>query len=355
KLTNDGNNEGLEKYEESLKQKTKPYFLWKLEFAKIFKEKGGFDIVIGNPPYGAKFSKKDKQYLAAKYPTVPDYESANYFVEKGYELLRTSGVLSFIIPNMFMSNVFAKKYRATLVNSWSFLAIDNLSSIEVFDSAKVRNCIILFEKERLDFETKLTKLTIVKKNIAISKEKKVSKEKLIELIDNWLNILEQSEEQLIILKKVLENSTPLGELAEISQGLIPYDKYRGHTEETIKNRIWHASYQKDHTYRRELAGKDVDRYSVKWNNEKWISYGEWLAAPRKQEFFTSPRILIREITNPKILAGYTIDEYYNTPSIINCINFTVNTNYILGIVNSMLMTFYHKLSSPKSNKGIFPK
>ncbi len=49
KLTKDNNAEGLKKYEESLKQKTKPYFLWKLEFAKVFRENGGFDVVIGNP------------------------------------------------------------------------------------------------------------------------------------------------------------------------------------------------------------------------------------------------------------------------------------------------------------------
>lgn len=52
KLGQDNNTAGLRKYEESLKQKTKPYFLWKLEFARVFRENGGFDVVIGNPPYG---------------------------------------------------------------------------------------------------------------------------------------------------------------------------------------------------------------------------------------------------------------------------------------------------------------
>ena len=50
-LSQDNNSEGLRKYDEILKQNTKPYFLWKLEFAKIFRENGGFDVVIGNPPY----------------------------------------------------------------------------------------------------------------------------------------------------------------------------------------------------------------------------------------------------------------------------------------------------------------
>jgi hypothetical protein len=355
KLSSGNNEAGLAKYDASLKEKTKPYFLWELEFAKVFKEKGGFDVVIGNPPYGAKFTKKEKLILASKYSTVPDYESADYFVDKGRELLKKEGIISYIIPNMFLSNVFATKYRITLLNSWNFIGIDNLSSIDVFDSAKVRNCIIFFRKEIEDFEVSTTKLTIIKGKINTIKSKKISKSKLNEVIDNWLNLLEQSEQQIDIIKKILENSTELGKLAEISQGLIPYDKYRGHSEETIKNRIWHSNNQIDDTYRRELAGKDVDRYLVSWNRKTWISYGNWLAAPRKSDFFTCERIIVREITNPRILAAYTKEEFYNTPSIINCINFKVDIKFILGTINSKLLSFYHRMNSPKANKGLFPK
>ena len=141
-----------------------------------------------------------------------------------------------------------------------------------------------------------------------------------------------------------------------SQGLIPYDKYRGHDEQTIKNRIWHAEVRKDATFKKELQGKDVDRYQVKWNGKTWISYGKWLAAPRDPKFFRSKRILIREITNPSILAAYTEDEYYNTPSIINLVDFQdADPFFLLGVLNSKLLSFYHIETSPKSKKGLFPK
>lgn len=151
------------------------------------------------------------------------------------------------------------------------------------------------------------------------------------------------------------NSSPLKEYMEISQGLIPYDKYRGHTPEQIKNRVWNANYQKDNTYRKELRGRDIERYSLKWNGEDWISYGTWLAAPRRAEFFNSPRILIREITNPRILATFTDEEYYNTPSIINCIESRKDIYFLLGVINSKLISFYHNIVSPKAAKGLFPK
>lgn len=357
KLQRDGNTEGLKKYENSLKEKTKPYFIWELEFAKIFKEKGGFDIVIGNPPYGVKFGKKIKKYLSDKYPNVPDYESADYFVCKSYSLLKNEGLVSFIIPNTILSNLFAKKMRIEILENWLIKSIDNLSGIEIFFSASVRNCILNLEKSlKSDYNVKFINGKILNFSYNSKNCKDISKKLLTENIDGWLNIFYQDNYTVSIINKLREGSNVLENFTEVSQGLIPYDKYRGHSQETIKNRIWHADHKKDDTYKKELQGRDLGRYTLKWNERKWISYGKWLAAPRKQEFFTSKRILIREITNPRILASYVEDEYYNSPSIINIINFQdISPFYLLGIINSKLLSFYHNKTSPKANKGLFPK
>ena len=351
------NSSSYDRYEQTKGMASKPYVLWELDFARVFREKGGFDIVIGNPPYGAKFSAKDKKTLARIYKgsDVPDYESADFFVELGKRLASKSGVLSYIIPNMFMANIFAEKYRRHLLDSWHILKIDNLSDIDVFDSASVRNCIVYFKAIKESDESVFAKLTIENGNVKNVKSKKLTSEKLLENIDNWLNLIEKDETALAITQKMVSTSVLIKDIAEVSQGLIPYDKYRGHTPEQIKNKVWNASYQKDDTYRMELRGKDVDRYSLKWNGKDWISYGEWLAAPRKPEFFKNPRILVREITSPRILATYSDEEYYNTPSIINCINFTVDIYFVLGVINSELMSFYHNIVSPKASKGLFPK
>ena len=269
--------------------------------------------------------------------------------------MKENGILSFIIPNTFMANLNAKKYRVHLLESWNINQIDNLSAISVFESASVRNCIVYFVKSSVKTESKFTKLTISSRNVLPLVEKDFKPSELSENIDNWLNLLEKDQVALAITKRMDEVSVQLRDISEISQGLIPYDKYRGHSEETIKNKIWNADYQKDKTYRKELRGKDVDRYSLEWNGIDWISYGNWLAAPRKPEFFTTERILVREITNPRILATITSEEYYNTPSIINCINFTEDIYGVLGIINSKLLSFYHNMISPKASKGLFPK
>ena len=353
-----GNEKKLEEIKKGRKERRKPYFLWKLEFAKVFRENGGFDIVIGNPPYGAKFSKEEKKLLAKNFPTVPDYESYYYFIELSLNLLKSNGILAYINPNMFMANNFARDFRKTLLTSFKIIKVDDLSNINVFESAKVRTCIIIFKKNCLkdssEIEFNIPSLNM--RGYQITSTKVLNIDILENNLDNWLNLFYISPEILLILNKIKQYSLPLKEISEVSQGLIPYDKYRGHSEEIIKNRVWHSEFKKDDTYKKELKGADVTKYNIQWNGKLWISYGEWLAAPRKPEFFKTPRILIREITNPNILACYTEEEYYNTPSIINVINIKkYSVKYVLGILNSKLLSFYHINSSPKAKKGLFPK
>lgn len=353
-----GQEELLPKIIEFKRTNTKPYFLWKLNFAKVFREKGGFDIVIGNPPYAAKFDKKMKKILDVKYPNVPDYESSDYFICKGYEILKRNGIISYIIPNTILANILAEKFRKELISKWNFIKIDNLSQIDIFESAKVRNCILLFKKvgEEALFTSKFANTIVKKGNYLAENEKELNSNFLMENIDNWLSLFTRDDCVTRIIKKIRDMGQPLSKFAELSQGLIPYDKYRGHSPEIIKNRIWHSDFKKDETYRKELQGKDIDRYVLRWNGKTWISYGEWLAAPRKPEFFRAERILVREITNPRILAAYTNEEYYNTPSIINIINFKeIEIKYVLAVLNSKMMSFYHINTSPKAMKGLFPK
>ena len=121
--------------------------------------------------------------------------------------------------------------------------------------------------------------------------------------------------------------------------------------------VWHSNIKKDETYRKELKGGDVSRYNILWNGDLWISYGEWLAAPREQKFFKEERILIREIVSSNLFCSYTNEEYYNTPSCINIIyeKNILNLKYALTILNSKLIGWFCIKTSPKANKGLFPK
>jgi hypothetical protein len=331
-------------------------FDWKREFPEIM-NRGGFNAVIGNPPYGAELSKPVKEYLSNKYSCVSDYETSQYFIINANTIVRTKGHVAFIVPNTLFVNLYANKFRNYITTTYLINKIANYSNVDVFKDATVRTVIPFLIKG--DGSINVIEIIGFKNELEIDN---VNKIKQIALVDNdrsWVTCFTQTK-ATNILANINNVTVPLSSIIEASQGLIPYDKYRGHDANTIKNRIWNANTKKNKTYKRELRGGDVTRYSLIWNGKQWISYGPWLAAPRRQEFFTKPRLLFREITDPKsglLHVAYTDDEYYNNPGIINCISRGNDYSllYLLGIANSRLISYLHFSSSPKARKGVFPK
>ncbi len=326
-------------------------FNWQNEFPTIF-EKGGFDVVIGNPPYGVHFNEIEKKYLSNFDGLVPDFEIYIYFISLYKKILVQKGVLSYIFPNTFLTTHFGKKYREEIFNELNIYELIDLSNDVTFTDASVRTCILSFKKETCDYSSTLLKIN----NGQFKKIGEYPKKTILENIENVSSLFFQNKEEKKLIDKMQKNKR-LIVFHDVSQGLIPYDKYRGHDENTIKNRIWHSNYKKDSTYKKELKGGDVTRYNISWNGSTWISYGEWLAAPRNPIFFNNERLLVREIISKKLFCSYTAEEYYNTPSCINIIDTKgiLNLKYTLTILNSKLIGWFCNKVSPKANKGLFPK
>jgi hypothetical protein len=172
---------------------------------------------------------------------------------------------------------------------------------------------------------------------------------------NWALTFKLDEITLNLISKISNQKKLAFFFPEISQGLIAYDKYQGQSDEIIKSRAYHFDSPKK-GLKKWLWGEDVTPYNVIWNNKEYIDYGSGIANPRDPKFFNGERLLIREITNPKIFAAHTSDELYNDPSIIIILKGeSLNILYLLAFLNSKLATYYHFNSSPKATKGAFPK
>ena len=127
-------------------------FKWEEEFPEIMKE-GGFDIVIGNPPYiNIRFLTKndsgEKTYYQKKFTSaLGNYDLYILFIERGISLLRTDGLISLIIPNKFMVTDYGLGIRKYALNKVMVKKLVDVSSISVFKDIGIYPIIIVFSRE----------------------------------------------------------------------------------------------------------------------------------------------------------------------------------------------------------------
>src|SRR5690606_14488762 len=113
------------------------------EFPQIF-AKGGFDVIIGNPPYvtfalgaGTKHNDIIIEYLKNNYESG-NYKVSSYliFFEKGLELINKEGILSYIIPNTYHNNYYYKDFRTKLITKYKIEKLTNIT-YKVFEDAEM--------------------------------------------------------------------------------------------------------------------------------------------------------------------------------------------------------------------------
>ena len=125
------------------------FFLWHTWFHDVFSRpsKEGFDIVIGNPPYGAILSNTEKRLYRRIYPeTQFKIDTYSLFILLSLNLLRENGLCYMIIPNTLLDNYYEEEVRKALLNNYIY-EINDLSD-KVFDTAVVHSMIFAFGRER---------------------------------------------------------------------------------------------------------------------------------------------------------------------------------------------------------------
>lgn len=128
-------------------------FDFRLFFSEVWHYKGGFDVVIGNPPYVQiqHFSglQIQKDWENQKYETFAKTGDIYcLFYEKGYRLLRDKGVLAFITSNKWMRAGYGEKLRRLFSEKTQPLTLIDFSSFQVFETATVDTNVLLFRKQK---------------------------------------------------------------------------------------------------------------------------------------------------------------------------------------------------------------
>jgi 23S rRNA G2445 N2-methylase RlmL len=301
---------------------------WRFEFPNLLNKEGdfvGFDVVIGNPPYG-ELIKEGKEYFKSNYKsTEGKYETYKYFIERGLQLYNNKGCEVYITPDTWISLGYFKKLRESIIKS-SFVYLITETLYDVFKGATVDNNIFILSNNKGYSKTQL-----VSGNL-----KTVINIKLRHLENDYSLVLKPENS---IVNKVDGFSNKINDYCEVWQGLIAYGS-------KDQPREWTSLEKESNEYKKLLYGGNIGLFSIKWK-EEYLKYGDWLHRPRPVYIYEQPHILVQRIRNPRLKQRIkaAIDRNFHingtgTSNILVKENSPLQLEEILCLINSELINYW---------------
>jgi len=264
----------LEEIKKLRHKNIKPFFIWKLEFSDVFKEKGGFDVVIGNPPYiqlqknGGFLADQLKNSGYQSFARTGDIYAL--FYEKGNQLLSDNSHLCFITSNKWMRAGYGEKLREYFIHNTNPKLLIDLGP-GVFETATVDTNILLFQKHKTKNFNCLAcsvKVDLVKEKTSLENYIQQNKIKLSKFNSKAWTILNPLEQQ--IKDKIEKIGTPLKNW-DIK---INYGIKTGYNKAFIidgkkKDELIAKDPKSAEIIKPILRGKDIKRYSADFA-DKWL-------------------------------------------------------------------------------------
>ena len=279
-------------------------FNWQAEFPQVF-AKGGFDIVIGNPPYVSTNMQMASLEMATQRQAIID--SHRYktliqkwdlyipFIELGIRhLCKDKGRCSMIVPFPLTNQLYAQKARAMLLNEFSLYEVADLRGTKVFEDATVTSTIFFVQRK---FEKQEINISKIEKNTLQPLYKK-DKDSLLQdeksqfwNLDNGTKITNRHEGMKV-----------LGDYCYISKGMVLNSDEKKAKGEFIKEDL--ISLTKDVIHcRGYVEAKDIDKYII--NRVRYLEYNtdrspEKLSRPTFRELYNVPKLLTNKIGSLKV-------------------------------------------------------
>jgi hypothetical protein len=332
-------------------------FDWETEFSKIM-QAGGFDVVLGNPPYVLIANKNEKTYLQSQYRLCtgkPDLY--RYFIEQSHRILKEKGRFGFIIPNTILTIPASKDLRHYLLNEGGIAQIVSFQG-RVFDKVSVNNILIFTQKNCISHSIEVIE---DESEVASKKtlEEAMSKMRLIER-ENWLKsdqflfTLVSSSEVDTILHKLQTNSVELVSVAKYTLGMQVYHNSI-HTQQEMKDRISHSDQKKDESFWPESGGRNIQRYYFIEKFRSHVSYEGKCYSKISWKLCSEPRLLVREILGKTLICTLSTSIHIPNKSVIIITSDKIELRYLLGLLNSSLISFYVRGFGEKGDQRLFPR
>ena len=210
-VTTQTNEKSVEiEFEKLRKSRSKPFFLWERDFSEVFDYNNGFDIVIGNPPYGAKLSVEEKRTVSKWLKDTNNLNTAALFTDfSKNQLLRKDGILTFIVPK---SLLYSEKWFSLVKNLYKKTV--NLVDVEkAFEKVKLEQVVFLYNAGQNQ-----RKQYIAQKFLNNEfKSSNIIDVNLVEKFNAW--ICDVNEIDLNIIKSLKSNLIPLSNISSTKRGV----------------------------------------------------------------------------------------------------------------------------------------
>lgn len=329
-------------------------FDWQAEFAEVFAH-GGFDVIIGNPPYGAQLSEEHKKYFYARFKTV-EYQINTYtlFMEMLSFLTVPKGKVGYIIPATWLAQNYFKNLRHHLIENFAF---DNLILFryEVFENTTIGETSTFLAEHSIPHNEQDIGFGVVNEVSEFDSLSfaSVKQSEWAQNYDKGFNLAFDTE-QTTIIRQMEKGAIRLEEIADIVNGIKPYETGKGmpsQTAEDVKNRIYDADYKIDDSYRQYIVGGNIQKFTVAPDATKWIKFGSNLAAPRNFDF-SKNKIVVRQ-TSDVIICAVDYNGFLNFNNVHNVIlksQDNISHEALAVILNSSLMDVYYTYLVPEKGR-----
>ena len=337
-------------------------FNWEKEFSQVF-ENGGFDVVVGNPPYVStkQIPANDRNYYWDKYKEILFSEMDLYeiFIYKSInELLKNKGYLGFITPDSYFTNTSFELLRKYLLEKTKIIEIiDFPYRFYPFEEVNKETAILILNKK---IDKNFVNLRVSNRNVntlylkeSLKNNIQLSQEEILMKYNNKIIVNMNS-----ILNKLLKNSLRFGNYLELHKGwmsvpkkikigLIEIEKGIFTKEEAIKNNIINNCSE-------YLEGRDIHRYFTDKVN-KYV-YIKNIDKTTKDWHF-SPKIILQRIVGQnrnKIFATIDLNQKIIFPNanLVNLKNKKDDVRFYLTILNSRLISYFYNLYYGESNTNL---
>ena len=244
-------------------------FDWQKEFPKVF-EKGGFDVVIGNPPYVQLQSMGTMSDAYAKCGFETFNKSADLyclFTERGYSLLKEGGLQSFIMPNKWMLVSYGKELRRFMAKT-DLQQIINFGDVQFFDEATIYVCIFVTRKDNKQ-RNDVQALSLNQKTFHGDFLNEVPTQLAAYPADTFgeSEWIIQPKAHFDILKKMLQQGTALKDMPiSIYRGVLTGYNDAFFIDEDTKERLITEDPKSAELIKPLLRGRDIQVWAPVWDN-----------------------------------------------------------------------------------------